>query len=115
PRVTVFGTTIRTDHQFYWIFMPVAFFSVWFVVNLLRTRMGRAYIAIRDNSIAAAGLGINVAQGKLSAFAVSSFLVGLAGALNAVHLSNITVEQFTLHLAIDHLAMMLVGGMGSVL
>lgn len=114
PRVVLFGVKLRTDQHFYWVLMPVTYLVTWFTINLLRTRMGRAYVAVRDNEIAASCIGVNLAHAKLSAFAVSSFFVGVAGALNAFYVGHITVEQFSLTLAIDHVAMMIVGGMGSV-
>lgn len=114
PRLELFSIKIRDDGAWYWVLMPTTYLVVWFSVNLIRTRTGRAYVAVRDNDIAASCIGVNLAHAKLSAFAVSSFLVGIAGALNAYYVGHITVEQYPLSLAIDYVAMMIVGGMGSV-
>ena len=86
----------------------------WMAVNLLRTRFGRAFIAIRDNDRAAEGMGIPIFQYKLLAFAVSSFYAGFAGALWAHYTASITPEPFTLFLSMEYLAMIIIGGLGSI-
>ena len=85
-----------------------------FGINLSRTYIGRAWVAIRDRDIAAAAAGINVARFKLLAFMISRGLAALAGSLGAYFTTVVTVEAYTLELAILYLAMIIVGGMGSI-
>src|SRR5207302_1733818 len=83
--------------------------------NLFRTRMGKAFIAVRDHDISAEVMGVNVFKHKLYAFAISSFFVGVAGSLLAYQAKIISPENFPLGVAIDHLGMVIIGGLGSVL
>ena len=71
----------QDDRAYYFILLSVAVVAVVFAENLLRTRIGRALIAVRDQDIAASVIGVNVARYKLLAFGVSSFYAGIAGAL----------------------------------
>jgi branched-chain amino acid transport system permease protein len=82
--------------------------------NLFRTGVGRAFVAIRDQDIAAEVVGVDPARYKLLAFAVSSAFVGLAGALTAYWTQILTWERFTLDVSILYLAMIIVGGLGSI-
>ncbi|MGH9245438.1 MAG: branched-chain amino acid ABC transporter permease [Acidimicrobiales bacterium] len=111
---SLFGWAVETDTR--WYFLLVALTAVAIVVtkNVLRTREGRAFIAIRDRDIAAASAGVNLAKTKLKAFAFSSFLLAVAGTLYSYYLSNATADIFTLGLAIDFVAMIIIGGMGSI-
>lgn len=84
-------------------------------VNLVRTRPGRAWMAIRDRDIAAEAMGINLARYKLTAFMLSSMLASVAGSLTAYFSNVVTVERYTLDLAVLYVAMIIVGGMGSIL
>ena len=83
--------------------------------NLFRTRIGRAFIAIRDRDISAEVLGIPLLRYKLLSFAISSFYAGVAGGLFAYFFRAITPESFPLVMSIFFLAAVIVGGMGSVL
>jgi branched-chain amino acid transport system permease protein len=85
------------------------------VRTLLRMREGRALLAVRDNELAAAAMGINVFHIKLKAFAFSSFIVSGAGALYVYYLANASADLFTLDLAITFIAMIILGGVGSLL
>src|SRR3989338_8146198 len=98
------------------------FFLLFFVVlavigtlNLVRSRIGRAFIAIRDHDIAAEIIGINIFRYKVLAFAVSSFYAGVTGVLYTYFLGIANYEQFQIVTSIDYLAMIIVGGLGSVL
>jgi branched-chain amino acid transport system permease protein len=86
----------------------------WFAVNLIRTRFGRAFIAIRDNDRAAEGMGIPIFFYKLLSFAISSFYAGFAGGLYAYYMMSITPEPFNLWLSIEFIAMIIIGGLGSI-
>jgi branched-chain amino acid transport system permease protein len=80
----------------------------------MRTRYGRAFIAIRDNDRAAEGMGIPIFYYKLLSFAVSSFYAGFAGALWAYYMRSISTEPFTLELSVEYIAMVIIGGLGSI-
>ena len=84
-------------------------------VNLVRTRPGRAWMAIRDRDIAAEALGINLTRYKLPAFMLSATLASVSGSLAAYYSNVVTVEGYTLDLAVIYVAMIIVGGMGSIL
>ena len=83
--------------------------------NLVRSRIGRAFIAIRDQDIAAEIIGINIFRYKLYAFAISSFYAGVTGVLYTYYLGIANYEQFQIDVSIDYLAMIIIGGLGSVL
>ena len=103
-----------TEFQFYWITLAMASATVIAAVNLFRTRIGRAFIAIRDQDIAAQVMGIDLFRYKVLAFATSSFFVGLSGALIAHWRLIVTWERFTVDTSILYLAMIIIGGLGSV-
>ncbi len=83
--------------------------------NIVRSRSGRAFVAIRDRYLAAEVIGVNLFKYRLMSFAVSSFFAGIAGALLAQFLEVITHESFTIHQSIDYLAMCIIGGLGHIL
>lgn len=102
------------ETQWYWILLVFAVLAVLSARNLLRTGLGRSFMAVRDQDIAAEAIGVNLTRAKLTAFAVSSGYVGLAGALMAHYTEVVTWERFTLDISILYLAMIIVGGLGSV-
>jgi len=82
--------------------------------NIVKTRVGRAFIAIRDDDIAARSMGVNLVYYKTLAFAVSAFYAGVAGGLYAFWLGFISPDSFDFILSVIFLAMVVVGGVGSV-
>jgi branched-chain amino acid transport system permease protein len=106
---------LQGDYAWYYFLLAVVALVTFWCVNLVRTRPGRAWMAIRDRDIAAQALGINLARYKLSAFMVSSALASLSGSLLAYYSNVVTVEKYTLDLAVIYVAMIIVGGMGSIL
>jgi branched-chain amino acid transport system permease protein len=86
-----------------------------FATNLFRTKVGKAFVAIRDQDISAEVMGVNIFKYKLLAFGVSSFYVGVAGSLLAYQAHIISPENFPITVAIDYLAMIIIGGLGSIL
>ncbi|RMF49220.1 MAG: branched-chain amino acid ABC transporter permease [Anaerolineae bacterium] len=114
PDPTLFGLKMNTDFRFYWVIWVMAGICALTTVNLFRTHYGRAFIAIRDQDIAAEVMGINLFRYKLLAFAVSSFWVGMAGALTAHYRNIVTWERFTVDVSVLYLAMIIIGGLGSV-
>lgn len=114
PAPKLFDITISSDFNFYWLVWVLAGITALLTANLFRTHFGRAFIAIRDQDIAAEVMGINLFKYKLLAFAVSSFFVGMAGALTAHYRSIVTWERFTIDISVLYLAMIIIGGLGSI-
>jgi branched-chain amino acid transport system permease protein len=102
------------EWQWYWILLACAILSVLAARNLFRSSLGRSFMAVRDQDIAASAIGVNVTRAKITAFAVSSGFVGFAGALSAHYTETVTWESFTLEVSILYLAMIIVGGLGSI-
>jgi branched-chain amino acid transport system permease protein len=94
-------------------------FFVWltglFIANLMRSRPGRAWIALRDRDIAAEVMGINIRYYKVLAFVVSTAIVSMAGGLYAYYTNLAAIEEYSFLLTISYLAMIIVGGIGSIL
>ncbi len=114
PHPKLFGIRMNTDFNFYWVIWGCVLLTTILTVNLFRTHYGRAFIAIRDQDIAASVMGVDLFRYKLLAFAISSFFVGLAGALTAHYRSIVTWERFTMDVSVTYLAMIIIGGLGSV-
>ncbi len=115
PPLSVLGQTLTSDVARYWLIMPVTVALTWALRNLTKTRVGRAFVAIRDSDIAAECMGINLTYYKTLAFAVSAFYTGVAGGLMAFVLGFINPHTFNIMVSILCLAMVVVGGLGSIL
>jgi branched-chain amino acid transport system permease protein len=112
---SILNYELSGDFSFFWLLLPMAILALLFVRNLARTATGRALMAVRDHDLAAEIMGISLFRTKVLAFAIGSFLAGIAGALWGHYVGYITPEQFTLDLSISLLVMIIVGGLGSVL
>lgn len=110
-----FGLALDTSFRIYWLIVPVTLLMLLGAANLFRTRVGRAFIAIRDRDISAEVLGIPLLRYKLMSFGLSSFYAGVAGGLWAYFFRVVTPESFPLIMSIFFLAAIIVGGMGSIL
>jgi branched-chain amino acid transport system permease protein len=115
PVATVFGLPLDTDKRVFYLIYALVIPAILFTKNLFRTRVGRAFIAIRDRDVAASVMGVSLFHYKLLAFVISSFYAGVAGGLMAHHSRIIFPDAFTLLVSIDYLAMVIIGGMGSIL
>jgi len=111
---SVLGFKLSDDRRWFFFLLVLAVGTVLISKNLLRSRQGRALVAIRDRDIAAAATGVNVPVVKLQVFALSSFLITVAGTLYVWYLGNANSDVFSLGLAIDFVAMIIIGGLGSV-
>ncbi len=111
---SLFGIELDNDFKMYYVIAPLAIVAVLGERNLLRTRIGRAFIAIRDRDISAEVLGVNLLKYKLMSFGLSSFYAGCAGALWAYFFRVVSPESFPLEVSIFYLAAVIVGGMGTV-
>ena len=112
---TIAGFAITSGRAWYFILGLAAAATLLLCLNLLRSGTGRAWAAIRANETVAEALGIGVAAHKLLAFVISSSLAALAGALFAYYRGFVSVEAFSLFLSIQYVAMIIIGGMGSLL
>lgn len=115
PPAQWFGLPLDTSFRLYWVIVPVTVLMLLGAANLFRTRIGRAFIAIRDRDISAEVLGIPLLRYKLLSFGLSSFYAGVAGGLWAYFFRVVTPESFPLLMSIFFLAAIIVGGMGSIL
>ncbi|MCE5280771.1 MAG: branched-chain amino acid ABC transporter permease [Deltaproteobacteria bacterium] len=114
PPVKILTLSLQGDVSFFYMIFIALLGMIWIAVNIMRTRYGRAFIAIRDNDRAAEGMGIPIFRYKLLSFGVSSFYAGFAGALWAFYMGSITAEPFNLGLSVEYIAMVIIGGLGSV-
>ncbi len=107
-----FGLPMGQDMWLYYFTLAVTLAIYIFSVNLLRSRSGRAFMAIRDNEIAASAMGVNVALYKTLAFGVSAGITGVAGGLGAIAVQFVAPDSYTITLAISLFLGMVVGGVG---
>ncbi len=114
-KVTVFGFPLNSDSRMCYFLLVCTILSILAIKNLVRTRVGRAFIAIRDRDIAAEVMGVNITAYKVMAFTVSSFFAGIAGSMYSYTMGYIHPEHFTLLLSVQYLAMIIVGGLGTIL
>jgi len=105
---------LNTDREFYFLLIPLTVILTLAARNLTKTKIGRAFVAIRDADIAAETMGVNLTLYKTLAFAVSAFYTGLAGGLYAFVLRFIEPQIFSLLMSIIFLVMVVVGGLGSI-
>ncbi|MCI0548970.1 MAG: branched-chain amino acid ABC transporter permease [Candidatus Rokubacteria bacterium] len=115
PRPRLGAMVLDSQREMYYFLIVFVVIAVVGTMNLVRSRVGRAFIAIRDHDIAAEIIGINIFRYKLLAFAISSFYAGATGVLYTYFLGIANYEQFQIGVSIDYLAMIIVGGLGSVL
>jgi branched-chain amino acid transport system permease protein len=115
PAPRLFGFELDDDRKLFYLIYPLVILLLLFARNLSRTRPGRAFVAVRDQDLAAEVSGVDVYRYKLLAFGLSSFYAGVAGALLAYQARLISPENYPISLAIDYLGMIIVGGLGSVL
>ena len=107
-----FGLPISQDMWLYYFTLVITIAIYIFSVNLLRSRSGRAFMAIRDNEIAASAMGVDVALYKTLAFGVSAGITGVAGGLGAIAVQFVAPDSYTINFAIALFLGMVVGGVG---
>src|SRR5712675_3381311 len=111
---SIFGYMFRGDRQYFYVVLAYLLVSYLLVTNLMRTRDGRALVAVRDHYLSAEIMGINLTRYRILSFGISSFFAGIGGALYAHYLGFVSAESFTILLSIQFLAMIIIGGLGSV-
>ena len=114
--IVIFGKALDTPQEKYLLVLCIVALMALMAKNLVRSRIGRAWMAVRDMDVAAEVIGIRILRTKLIAFAVSSFYCGVAGALYAfAYLGSVEPDGFNLDLSFRILFMVIVGGVGSIL
>jgi branched-chain amino acid transport system permease protein len=115
PEPSLFGITLDTDARYFWLLMPVTVLGIYVSFAILNSRVGRAFMAVREDPLAAASAGINVRYYKLLAFLISAIYAGCAGSLYAhlppgyIHPNNFTITEM-----VALLLMIVIGGIGRI-
>ncbi len=109
-----FGLNISQDQWLYLFTLLIALFMFWLAWNILRGRIGRAMVAIRDHPIAAEAMGINVAAVKTLTFGVSALYAGVGGALGAIVVQFVAPDSFVALVSISFLIGIVIGGLASI-
>src|SRR5207302_3938302 len=112
--VRVFGYTFASVHLYYYLFLALVLVIVFFCIRLQDSRIGRAWVAIREDEIAAKAMGINTRNVKLLAFAMGASFGGVAGAVFSATQQFVSPESFGLFESVIVLAMVVLGGMGHI-
>lgn len=115
PTARIAGFAFDSDFKLYYLIIPVTFAMTLLARNLATGYIGRAFIALRESEIAAQTIGIDLARYKTIAFAISAFYTGVAGGLFAYLITFLSPDAFSIELSIDFIAMIVIGGMGSIL
>ena len=113
PPASIGGITFVSQSSLFYLIMLITVLVVFMAKNLARTRAGRAFVAIRDNDLAAQVMGINLFRYKLIAFFIGCFLAGIAGSLLAHWIGFMSVEHFTIMDSILYIGMIIIGGLGT--
>jgi branched-chain amino acid transport system permease protein len=114
PPARLPGLALDTDLRTYYLVLAAVLLHAYAAANLFRTRVGRAFVAVRDRDLSAELMGVNLFRTKILAFMVSSWYAGVAGGLFVYFTKVVTPESFPLTLSIQLLAMIIVGGLGSI-
>ncbi|MBP0440222.1 branched-chain amino acid ABC transporter permease [Tianweitania sediminis] len=110
----VLGVDLQRGKALYYLTLGTTVLVVLAALNIQRSRVGRAWMAIRDHDIAARVMGVDLVRYKLLAFMVSSFIVGIAGGLISLQIRFVNIDVFALILSIEALAIIILGGLGSI-
>ena len=110
----LFGWQATTDARFFYVAWAYLVLMYLLATNLMRTRDGRALVAVRDHYLSAEMMGVDLARYRTMAFGISSFYAGIAGALYAHYLGFMSVEGIDILLSIQFLGMIIIGGLGSI-
>jgi branched-chain amino acid transport system permease protein len=115
PTARIGGFEFDSDFKLFYLIIPVTVIMTLLAKNLVRGYIGRAFIALRESEVAAQTIGVDLAKYKTIAFAISAFYTGVAGGLFAYLITYLSPDAFTIELSIDFIAMIVIGGMGSIL
>ena len=114
PLPEIGGLVFDSDTKYYYLVMIIAVLLTFFAKNIVRTKTGRAFVAVRDNDIAAEVMGINVFPTKLLAFFIGCFYAGIAGCLWVHFVELATPDHYTLFDSVWYLGAIVIGGLGSI-
>ncbi|WP_158746380.1 branched-chain amino acid ABC transporter permease [Acidisphaera sp. L21] len=114
PTPVVLGHALGGPVWLYYMSLAALLFVLWMSLNILRSPIGRAMIAIRDSEISAQSMGIHLSRSKVTAFAISAGMAGLAGAFYAQYVRALTPDAFDLLISIQFITIIFVGGLGSL-
>ncbi len=115
PIARIAGFSFDSDFKLYYLIFFVTIILIVLAKNLTNGYIGRAFIALRESETAAQTIGVDLAKYKTIAFAISAFYTGVAGGLFAYLITYLSPDAFTIELSIDFIAMIVIGGMGSIL
>ena len=115
PTARIAGFAFDSDFKLFYLIIPVTIIMTILAKNLVNGYIGRAFIALRESEVAAQTIGIDLAKYKTIAFAISAFYTGVAGGLFAYLITFLSPDAFTIELSMDFIAMIVIGGMGSIL
>jgi branched-chain amino acid transport system permease protein len=113
PEAFLGPISLTGPRVWYFVLVVVAGCVTLMHVNIVRSRIGRAWLAIRERDMAAEILGVSVARYKITAFVATSAIIGVQGALLAYFVGAVSYDMFTLGLALSYIAMVIIGGLGS--
>ncbi len=114
PKLSILGFSFSDDFRIYFLIWGLVMLVQWMMMNMMRGKMGRAFLAVHSNELAAETLGINTSALKQAAFVISAVLAGLAGAFYAYSLNYISPEPFAFNFSIMLVTMVVIGGMGNL-
>ncbi|MGF1640866.1 MAG: branched-chain amino acid ABC transporter permease [Rhodospirillales bacterium] len=112
---SIFGYEIHGDREYFYVVLAYVVVMFLLASNLLRSRDGRAFVAVRDHYLSAEVMGVNLTKYRILSFGISSFYAGVGGALYAHYLQYVSIEGFHILLSIQFLGMVIIGGLGSVM
>jgi len=111
---TIFGFEFNNDNRMYYLILVITVIMTLGGYGIARSRHGRAFVAVRDDDLAAGFTGVNVVATKATAFFVGAFYAGVGGALWAYYIRFVATDQFTLFNSVYYMGMVIVGGLGSI-
>ncbi|MGD9118630.1 MAG: branched-chain amino acid ABC transporter permease [Dehalococcoidia bacterium] len=115
PRASIGDFVFKSKASYFYLVMIIACLATFVAKNIVRTRVGRAFIAIRDNELAAEVMGVNLWSYKLLGFFIGCVFAGVAGALTVHYVAFAAVDQFPFMNSVWYLGMLIIGGMGSTI
>jgi len=113
--LTLFGFAFDSDQSYFYVVLAATAIMYLLAANLMRTRDGRALVAVRDHYLSAEIMGINLTRYRTMSFGISSLYAGIGGALYGHYLQFVSVESFTILFSIQFLSMIIIGGLASIM
>ena len=114
PAFSIFGFQLRTNKQFYYVYLIIAVILIFNAYRLVHSKWGRAFLAVKDNPDAVEAGGVNIAKIKILAFTMASVYAAIAGSLYAHYIGFINPSAYNVEFSINYVVMLVIGGIGSV-